>query len=184
MNDFTAGWWQAALHRPSPNCDAWPAGAQLDMLIIHAISLPPQEFGGPFIDALFRNQLRVADHPALCGLAGLRVSAHFFIERGGRVVQFVPLTARAWHAGVSTFGGRPACNDRALGIELEGADTCPFTSAQYDALVTLSESLRARYPRITLSRIVGHSDVALGRKTDPGPCFDWVMFRARLCGAR
>jgi AmpD protein len=183
MNEFTAGWWRLARRRPSPNFDQWPSDACIDMLVIHAISLPPQEFGGPFIDALFLNRLPLSAHPTLAALEGLHVSAHFLIERGGQIVQYVPVTARAWHAGVSSFGGRAACNNRALGIELEGADTCAFAPAQYSALTTLSAALCLAYPALSLARIVGHADIAPGRKTDPGPHFDWVRFRAELRGA-
>jgi len=180
MNEFPNGWWSSAVHRPSPHRDAWPPGAIVDMLVIHAISLPPQEFGGAYVDALFMGTLDPAAHPALGDLGGLRVSAHFLIDRGGAVTQYVPLSARAWHAGVSSFGGVPACNDRALGIELEGADTCPFTDAQYARLVELGAALFAALPALRLSRVVGHADIAPGRKTDPGPCFDWIRFRAAL----
>ncbi|MGD9600356.1 MAG: 1,6-anhydro-N-acetylmuramyl-L-alanine amidase AmpD [Gammaproteobacteria bacterium] len=180
MNEFPDGWWLIATRRPSPHQDARPADAIIDMLVIHAISLPPQEFGGGFVDALFMGTLDPAAHPALGTLAGVRVSAHFLIDRGGNVVQFVPLSARAWHAGVSSFGGVPACNDRALGIELEGADTCPFTAAQYDRLAALCAALFGALPALRLSRVIGHADIAPGRKTDPGPCFDWVRFRAAL----
>jgi AmpD protein len=148
--------------------------------VIHAISLPPQEFGGTYIDALFMNQLQATDHPGLADLADLRVSTHFLIERGGQVVQYVPVTSRAWHAGASSFGGVSACNHRSLGIELEGADTCPFAPAQYATLITLCADLCRAFPFITVARIVGHADIAPGRKTDPGPYFDWVGFRAAL----
>lgn len=180
MNAFVGGWWPAARHRRSPNFDERPPVTCIDLVVIHAISLPPQEFGGTYIDALFMNQLQAADHPGLADLAGLRVSTHFLIARDGQVVQYVPVTARAWHAGASSFGGVGACNNCSLGIELEGADTCAFAPVQYSALVTLSAALCAAFPLVTLARIVGHADIAPGRKTDPGPYFDWVGFRAEL----
>lgn len=183
MNEFPGGWWLSAARRPSRNCDAWPLAAAVDMLVIHAISLPPCEFGGQFIDALFLNQLSAAAHPSFVDLASLRVSAHFVIDRGGQVMQYVPVSARAWHAGVSSFGGIAACNDRALGIELEGADTCAFAAAQYSALIALSVALCVAFPAVRLARIVGHEDIAPGRKTDPGPYFDWIGYRAALRGA-
>ena len=184
MNEFPDGWWPTATRRDSPNYDPWPPGAGVDMLVIHAISLPPAEFGGPFIDALFRNQLSPTAHPTFPAVAGLRVSAHFVIDRGGRVRQYVPITARAWHAGVSRFAGAPACNDRAIGIELEGAESCAFASVQYDVLVDLSLALWRRFPAISLARILGHEDISPGRKTDPGPHFDWVGYRAALLSGR
>lgn len=183
MNAFAGGWWRSARRRPSPNFDQRPPATVVDLLVIHAISLPPQEFGGPYIDALFMNQLQPADHPTFAALAGSRVSAHFLIERGGHVLQFVPVTARAWHAGLSSFGGISACNDRSIGIELEGADTCRFAPVQYMGLTTLCAALCGAYPHLSLARVVGHADIAPGRKTDPGPHFDWVGFRAGLRGA-
>ena len=180
MHEFAAGWWHSARHRPSPNFDQRPPAARVDLLVIHAISLPPQEFGGSYIESLFMNQLQPLDHPSFAVLAGLRVSAHFLIERGGGVIQFVPVTARAWHAGVSSFGGISACNNRAIGIELEGADTCAFAPVQYEVLTNLCVALCGEYPQISLAHVIGHADIAPGRKTDPGPCFDWIMFRAQI----
>ncbi len=183
MNEFVGGWWPVASQRRSPNFDERPAATCIDLIVIHAISLPPQEFGGTFINALFMNQLQASDHPGLADAVGLRVSTHFLIERGGEVVQYVPVTARAWHAGVSSFGGVSACNNRSLGIELEGADSCSFAPTQYAALNRLCTALCRAFPLVRLAQIVGHADIAPGRKTDPGPYFDWVGFRAALSGS-
>lgn len=180
MNGFTDGWWQHATHHPSPHHDARPTGVVPDLLVIHAISLPPDEFGGDQVDALFRGTLDPGSHPALRDLEGLRVSAHFLIARGGAVTQYVATEARAWHAGVSLFGGRAACNDRAIGIELEGSDRCPFAPAQYAALTTLCVALCRAFPALGPARVVGHVDIAPGRKTDPGPYFTWRPFLAGL----
>ncbi len=162
---------------PSPNCDGRPAGCSIELLLIHAISLPPGEFGGPGIEALFTNQLDPATHPSYATIAGLRVSVHFLIRRDGGLVQFVPCTKRAWHAGESSWRGRSRCNDFSIGIELEGADHVPFEDAQYERLAALTHALRACYP---IAGIAGHSDVAPGRKTDPGPYFDWARYRAMV----
>lgn len=184
MNDLASGWWPSAEQRVSPHADERLAEARVDLLVIHAISLPPDEFGGPEVDALFMGELDSFAHPALAALAGLRVSAHFFIRRTGRIVQYVDVRRRAWHAGVSSFGGREACNDRSVGIELEGTDRCHFTTDQYRSLAALAADLMNTFPAMTLSRIVGHADIAPGRKTDPGPWFDWVGFRAAVLGLR
>ncbi len=165
---------------PSPNQDARPAGAAVELLVVHGISLPPGEFGGPWIDALFTNSLDPSAHPYFAGIASLRVSPHALIRRGGEVVQYVPFHRRAWHAGVSAWRGRTACNDFSAGIELEGTDEIPYTDLQYRRLAELARSLMAAYPAITPEAIVGHSDVAPGRKTDPGPAFDWARLRAML----
>ncbi len=165
------GWHRVARRVDSPNQDARPEGAPPSLLVIHAISLPPGEFGGPGVEALFTNRLDPADHPYFAQIADLRVSAHFFIRRDGELVQFVPCTQRAWHAGASSWQGRERCNDFSLGIEMEGADDQPFSDAQYAALNALIAGLRASYP--SLVDIAGHSDIAPGRKTDPGLCFDW-----------
>ena len=158
---------------PSPNCDARPVGLPVSLLVIHNISLPPGEFGGPHVAGLFLNRLDYGAHPWLERLRGLRVSAHFFVRRDGAIVQFVSTEARAWHAGVSRFGARERCNDFSLGIELEGTDTLPYTDAQYTALAKLARVLRARYP---LRAAWGHQHIAPGRKTDPGPAFNWARF--------
>lgn len=164
----------------SPNCDARPAGATVDLVVIHSISLPPGEFGGPGVIELFTNRLDPAAHPYYAGIAGLRVSAHFLIRRDGTLVQFVPCTQRAWHAGASEWRGRSQCNDFSVGVELEGTDADPFEQAQYATLDALLRALCARYP---VAEVVGHSDIAPGRKTDPGRGFDWVRCRAAVAGA-
>jgi len=169
-----------ARQRPSPNCDQRPPGSVIDLLVIHSISLPPGEFGGPWIDRLFLNRLDPTAHPYFREIAPLRVSAHLLIRRSGELIQYVPLHLRAWHAGVSEFHGRSRCNDFSIGIELEGSDRAPFEDAQYLVLQRLSRRLMTRYPQITPERITGHSDIAPGRKTDPGPRFDWERFRQGL----
>lgn len=159
---------------PSPHCDERPAGCAVELLVIHNISLPPGEFGGPGIIDLFMGRLDSGAHPYYATIAGLRVSAHFLIRRDGEVIQFVPCEKRAWHAGASSWRGRERCNDFSLGIELEGADETPFENAQYGALGALTRALQGRYP---IADIVGHCEIAPGRKTDPGPHFDWPRFR-------
>lgn len=165
-----AGWLTAARRLPSPNCDPRPDGEAITLVVIHSISLPPGEFGGPGVEALFTNQLDPTTHPYYETLRDLRVSAHFFIRRNGELVQFVPCSQRAWHAGASSWRGRARCNDFSIGIELEGSDAVPFTDAQYAALNRLLAVLCAAYP---IADVVGHADIAPGRKTDPGPHFDW-----------
>ncbi|HXU93481.1 MAG TPA: 1,6-anhydro-N-acetylmuramyl-L-alanine amidase AmpD [Gallionella sp.] len=164
---------------PSPNFDERPAGA-IDLLVIHNISLPPDEFGGDGVQRLFTNTLDAEAHPYYRTIAGLKVSAHFFIRRDGRLIQFVPCSKRAWHAGVSAWQGRERCNDFSVGLELEGCDTLPFTDAQYEMLHCLTLALRAAYP---LRGIAGHSDIAPQRKTDPGPHFNWLRYLSGLCDA-
>lgn len=164
----------------SPNCDARPPGVAIDALIIHAISLPPGCYGGGFVARLFANQLDAGAHPAFAGIAGLKVSAHFFIDRAGKLQQFVPTHMRAWHAGESNLRGRACVNDFSIGIELEGCDDDAFTDAQYDSLAALTRVLMDAYPAIRIDNIAGHSDIAPGRKTDPGPHFDWRRLRAML----
>ena len=166
-----------ARYVPSPNCDERPAGCAIDLLVIHHISLPPGEFGGPGIVELFTNRLEPAAHPYYAEIAGARVSAHFLIRRDGELIQFVPCAMRAWHAGESSWKGRARCNDFSIGIELEGTGATPFTQAQYARLAEVTRALAARYPIVD---IAGHSDIAPGRKSDPGPAFDWVRYRARL----
>ena len=161
----------------SPNCDERPANVDIDLLVVHAISLPPGEFGGGAIEALFQGRLDPTAHPYYSGLAGVRVSAHFLVRRDGALLQFVPCVKRAWHAGVSSWNGRAQCNDFSIGVELEGTDDVPFEALQYASLACLTRALAARYP---IAGIVGHSDVAPGRKTDPGPHFDWTRYRALL----
>jgi AmpD protein len=149
----------------------------VSLLVIHNISLPPGEFGGTGIAELFTNRLDAAAHPYYATVAGAKVSAHFLIRRDGELLQFVPCGSRAWHAGDSSWKGRACCNDFSIGIELEGTDEAPFTSAQYRRLAGLTRALKARYP---LRDIVGHSDIAPGRKSDPGPHFDWSRYRGLL----
>jgi AmpD protein len=167
---------------PSPNCDARPAGAFPEVLVIHAISLPPGEFGGPWVEQLFCNDLDARAHPYFEQIGDLRVSAHFLIRRDGRLIQFVPLHLRAWHAGQSQCEGRSRVNDFSIGVELEGCDELPFEAAQYAMLSKLTCELMRAYPAVTPARIYGHSDIAPGRKTDPGPHFDWTRFRGSLRG--
>jgi len=162
---------------PSPNYDERPPDARIELLVIHNISLPPGEFGGPGIIELFTNRLDPAAHPYYAQIAGRRVSAHVLIRRDGAAIQFVSFAKRAWHAGVSTWRGRSRCNDFSIGIELEGTDDVPFAPVQYERLAQVTRALKARYP---IADIVGHSDVAAGRKTDPGPHFDWPHYRALL----
>ncbi|MGD8430464.1 MAG: 1,6-anhydro-N-acetylmuramyl-L-alanine amidase AmpD [Ectothiorhodospiraceae bacterium] len=171
--DYHTGLVVPAQQTPSPNCDDRPEDAVIELAIIHGISLPPGRFSGSWIDALFTNTLDTRAHPYFEGLRGLHVSSHLLIRRRGQLVQYVPLHRRAWHAGVSSFRGRERCNDFSVGIELEGEDERPYTQAQYRRLVTLLRELMRVYPRITPDRVVGHCHVAPGRKTDPGPAFDW-----------
>ncbi len=174
------GWLREAQAVPSPNFDARPEGSDIDLLVIHAISLPPGQFGSPYIAQLFTNRLQAEAHPYFVGLHGLRVSAHFLITREGRLLQFVDIFARAWHAGVSMWEGRTRCNDFSVGVELEGCDELPFEDAQYARLTTLAEQLFQHLPALNATRLVGHSDIAPKRKTDPGPHFDWARARAAL----
>lgn len=175
-----AGWLLPAAHCPSANFNARPPLLVVDLLVIHNISLPPGEFGGGFVEALFTNCLDCTTHPALAELQDLQVSAHLLIDRSGNVTQFVSLFDRAWHAGVSAFDGRGNCNDFSIGIELEGTDDLPYEPAQYDQLVAVTRAVQQLFPAIVPARIVGHSDIATGRKTDPGPAFDWMYFRRLL----
>jgi N-acetyl-anhydromuramoyl-L-alanine amidase len=166
---------------PSPNADDRPAGAEITLLVVHNISLPPGVFGGDDVLRLFTNTLDCSSHPTYEALRALRVSAHFFVRRTGEVVQFVPCVRRAWHAGESAWRGRPRCNDFSVGVELEGADTVPYADVQYRRLARLARALGRRYP---IADIVGHSDIAPARKTDPGPAFDWPRLRALVDGVR
>ena len=159
----------------SPNADDRPEGAVISLVVLHGISLPPGEFGGNAVEALFNNTLDPAAHPYFATIAMLRVSAHVFLRRSGELVQFVPCGRRAWHAGASAWQGRERCNDFSIGIELEGTDDVPYTRAQYRRLLPLLRVITRAYP---ITSIAGHSDVAPGRKTDPGPCFDWQRLRA------
>lgn len=178
----TDGLLAAARFVPSPNFDARPDGLAIDALIVHAISLPPGEFGGSDIERLFTNCLDAEAHPYFRTIAHLRVSAHLLIRRDGELVQFVPFAQRAWHAGESCCEGRTRVNDFSIGIELEGTDEIPFTDIQYRQLAAVTQALMQAYPAITPARLYGHSDISPGRKTDPGPHFDWALYRA-LCGA-
>ncbi|VAX10011.1 1,6-anhydro-N-acetylmuramyl-L-alanine amidase [hydrothermal vent metagenome] len=158
----------------SPNCDARPPETRIELLVIHNISLPPGCFGGDAIDCFFTNTLDVGRDPYFAGISGMRVSAHVLIQRDGSIVQYVPFHQRAWHAGVSSFEGRSNCNDYSIGIELEGTDERAYEEVQYQALCELIKQLGQAYPAIRADGIVGHSDIAPGRKTDPGPAFDWT----------
>ncbi len=162
----------------SPNCDERPDGNPVELLVIHHISLPPDQYGGPGVEQLFSNTLDPAEHPYYAGIAHLRVSSHFFIRRDGELLQFVPTGKRAWHAGASNWRGRERCNDFSIGVELEGNETDPYTDAQYDRLTELVHALRQRYP--TLAEMSGHEHIAPGRKRDPGPTFEWRRLAA--CG--
>ena len=177
--DSSTGWCQGIHHCPSPNFNERPAG-EISLLVVHNISLPPAQFATGKVQEFFQNRLDVTEHPYFEGIADLRVSAHFLIERDGAVTQFVSCNDRAWHAGVSRFEGREACNDFSLGVELEGTDDQPFTDAQYVALIDLTRQLLAAYPGITPQRICGHSDIARGRKPDPGRAVDWTRFLSAL----
>ena len=162
----------------SPHCDERPGGTTIDLIVLHGISLPPGEFGGPWIDRLFTGSLPADAHPYFGTVAGGRVSAHVLIRRTGAIVQYVPFEQRAWHAGVSSYQGRAACNDFSIGIELEGTDDIPYTDMQYEQLAGVIEALLHTYPTLSRERIVGHSEVAPGRKTDPGPAFEWQRLSA------
>ena len=177
--DPDSGWCAGVRHCPSPNFNARPED-EVSLLVIHNISLPPGQFGTGKVQQFFQNRLPVEEHPYFAGIAQLTVSAHFLIERDGGVTQFVSCRERAWHAGLSSFAGRENCNDFSIGIELEGTDEAPFTDDQYRALIELTRQLLRTYPQMSVERICGHSDIAPGRKTDPGPCFDWARLRAAL----
>ncbi|MEM1188701.1 MAG: 1,6-anhydro-N-acetylmuramyl-L-alanine amidase AmpD [Pseudomonadota bacterium] len=174
------GWHRDARRVASPNFDDRPAGCGPELIVVHNISLPPGRFGTGAIEALFCNQLDCTAHEYYAGLEGLRVSAHFLIDRRGELTQFVSCRRRAWHAGVSSWAGRSRCNDFSLGVELEGTDTKAYDEAQYEALAALVGDLRQRYSTLNAASIVGHSDIAPGRKTDPGPAFSWPRLRSDL----
>jgi AmpD protein len=180
--DLATGLMRGAKQIASPNYDARPAGVEADLIVIHGISLPPGEFGGPWIERLFTNSLPAEIHPYFAEVAPLRVSSHLVVQRDGALTQYVSFADRAWHAGQSNYQGRAACNDFSVGVELEGADTLPYEATQYEALAAVVAALCAAYPRLSADRLVGHSDIAPGRKTDPGPAFDWPRAR-RLIGA-
>lgn len=174
--DFN-GWLSGVNKIVSPNYDRRPPGAKIDLLVIHNISLPPEQYGGASIVKFFTNQLDTSAHPYFEQLQGVTVSSHFLIRRDGGIIQFVPCQRRAWHAGLSNWQGRSRCNDFSLGIELEGSDFEIFTDLQYTSLARLTRHLLRAYP---IKSIAGHSDIAPGRKTDPGPYFDWVRYQATL----
>lgn len=177
MHIDTDGLLDTAQFIASSNCDERPIGTRISLLVIHNISLPPNEFGGNGVIELFTNQINPQAHPYYQSLQGLKVSTHFFIRRDGSTIQFVPCNLRAWHAGVSYWQGKEKCNDFSIGIELEGSDTTPFTDPQYSTLIALTKCLCERYP---IEDIAGHSDIAPDRKTDPGPHFDWQKYANSL----
>jgi AmpD protein len=178
--DSKTGLIRDARQEPSPNCDDRPESCAPDLIVVHGISLPPGEFGGPWIDRFFTNRLDANAHPYFQTIADLRVSAHLLIRRDGELVQYVSLNKRAWHAGDSCYENRNQCNDFSIGIELEGMDTIAYTDEQYDVLCRAIASIRSAIDSLKLAPIVGHCDIAPGRKTDPGPAFDWNRVRKRL----
>ncbi|MGF1680698.1 1,6-anhydro-N-acetylmuramyl-L-alanine amidase AmpD [Photobacterium minamisatsumaniensis] len=173
-------WLENVKHVPSPFYDQRPDSDDISLLVVHNISLPPGDFGGPYIEQLFTGQLNPDEHPYFELISEFRVSAHCLIRRNGDIIQFVPLNCRAWHAGVSQFADRDKCNDYSIGIELEGTDTLPYTQAQYLTLAALTRVIVTRYPQIIQSRITGHEFIAPGRKTDPGLAFDWLAYKSLL----
>ena len=177
MQIDAAGFLDTTQFIASPNCDERPAGTEINLLVIHNISFPSNEFGGNGVIELFTNQIDPDAHPYYQSLQGLKVSSHFFIRRDGSIIQFVPCNLRAWHAGVSYWQGKEKCNDFSIGIELEGSDTTLFTNQQYAALIALTKCLCEHYP---IKDIAGHSDIAPDRKTDPGPHFDWQRYANSL----
>jgi AmpD protein len=178
--DTTSGLLRGARQVPSPNFDARPDGILPELIVVHGISLPPNQYGGPWIDRLFTNTLPPDEHPYFATIAQLKVSSHALIRRDGEVVQYVPFHRRAWHAGASSYQGRERCNDFSIGIELEGADETPYEPAQYRVLSAVILELCAAYSSLSLSHIAGHCDIAPERKTDPGPAFDWQRLYALL----
>lgn len=180
ITEQAGGRLDGARYIASPNFDSRPQGEVIDTLVIHAISLPPGEYGGDDIERLFCNRLNQSGHSFYSEIAGLKVSAHLLIRRDGQVIQFVPFQERAWHAGVSEFQGRSCVNDFSIGIELEGSDFTPFEEAQYLTLGAVTQALCNAYPRIVPERIVGHVDIAPHRKRDPGPYFNWLRYREAL----
>jgi AmpD protein len=178
--DVATGWLAETRRVPSPNCDPRPSGSWPELIVVHCISLPPGDYGGPWIDALFTNRLPEGGHPYFDEIRDLRVSAHALIRRDGELVQYVPFHLRAWHAGVSCWGDREACNDFSIGIELEGTDDGAYEPVQYDRLAGLIRSLCATYRGLSPKRVAGHSQIAPGRKTDPGEGFAWDALTERL----
>jgi AmpD protein len=181
--DLDSGLMRGVRFVASPNHDSRPSGVEADLIVVHGISLPPGEFGGPWIDRLFMSTLPPEVHPYFAEIAELRVSTHLFIRRDGALTQYVKFTDRAWHAGQSSYAGREACNDFSIGIELEGTDTLAYDPLQYQALAGAVAALCTAYPRLAPARIVGHSDISPGRKTDPGPAFDWLQARRLIAVA-
>ncbi len=178
--DPASGWLEGVRRVGSPNCDERPPGTEIDLVVVHGISLPRGVYGGDAIDRLFTNTLDPDAHPDFEAIAGLRVSAHALIRRDGSLTQYVPFGLRAWHAGTSRFEGRTGCNDFSIGIELEGADQDPYENVQYQVLAELVWTLSAHWRGIRPDRVVGHCDIAPGRKTDPGPAFEWWKLRTLL----
>lgn len=178
--DLHQGWLAGVEIVGSPNYNQRPREVEVDLLVIHNISLPPGEFGGGYVADFFRNQLDISLHPYFETIAHLQVSAHFFIARSGKVSQFVSTLERAWHAGASSFDGVDNCNDYSIGVELEGSDEIPYTDAQYAALIKLTRTLQESFPHLTRQRIVGHDQIAPGRKTDPGSAFNWTRYLTAL----
>lgn len=174
------GWLEQAEHRRSPNFSARPSGCAVDLLVVHSISLPPGCYGGGEVELFFCNELLSDQHPYFAEIAELKVSAHLFISRTGRLVQFVGFEERAWHAGRSSFHGRDECNDYSIGIELEGTDTDAFEPVQYEVLAAVCTELMCHYPALSSERVAGHSEIAPGRKTDPGTGFEWDKFKQLL----
>ncbi len=181
--DPASGWLVGVRRVASPNYDERPAGTELGLIVVHGISLPPGEFGNGWIDRLFCNELPADAHPYFATICNSAVSAHVLIARDGTLTQYVPFTRRAWHAGKSEYCGRNACNDFSVGIELEGTDDLAYASEQYRALADIVAALRRAYPSLARADIVGHSDIAPGRKTDPGPAFDWAELERQLAAA-
>lgn len=176
-NNWEGGWLRTARPVPSPNFGTRPDGVQIDLIVLHSISLPPGEYGGPQVEQLFTNQLDWSAHPYFEQIRGMEVSAHFFVRRTGELIQFVDIAARAWHAGASCWRGRTNCNDDSIGIELEGLEGEPFDAPQYETLTDLCRQLAARLP---IAHIAGHEHIAPGRKQDPGPGFDWQRLQRSL----
>ncbi len=171
------GWLKGARRVPSPNHNQRPEGVSPSLLVIHNISLPPGEFGGGYIEDFFCNRLKIDRHPYFSEIADMQVASHLLINRAGDITQFVSLLDRAWHAGQSCFAGQENCNDFSIGVELEGTDELPYTEHQYSALAEVAGAIMGSFPEITADNLVGHADISPGRKTDPGPAFDWAYFR-------
>jgi len=183
MGKIDQGLYQGARYLASRNHDSRSDPDDISLLVVHGISLPPGRFGGPYIDQLFTNSLNPEEDPYFAGIHQLRVSSHLLIRRDGEVVQYVPFSLRAWHAGVSVYDGREGCNDYSIGIELEGTDEIAYEPIQYQRLAEVSQEIMLEYPHITKQRIVGHCDIAPGRKTDPGAAFDWTHYFTLLQGS-